>query len=73
MAKACVISDGKETVALIALDCLRILYEVREEIAKRVSEFTGIPEINVLVAAINSHTSIPKKYYSGDADAKKIR
>lgn len=72
MAKACVFSDGKETVALIALDSLRILYEVREEIAKRVSKFTGIPEKNVLVAAIHSHTGIPEKDYKCDnADVMK--
>lgn len=69
MAKACVLSDEKETVALIAIDSLRILYEVREEIAKRVSKYTGIPEENVLVAVIHTHTGIPEKYYDGDPDA----
>ena len=69
MAKACVISDGNETVALIALDSLRIVYEVREEIAKRVNKFTGIPEENVLVAAIHTHTGIPEKYYKAHKDA----
>jgi len=69
MAKACVFSDGKKTVALIALDALRIHYEIREEIAKRVHAFTGIPEENVLVAATLSHTGIPDKDYNGDKDA----
>ena len=69
MAKACVFSDGKDTVALIALDALRIFYEVRQEIAKRVHAFTGIPEENVLVAAIHTHTGIPEFDYDGDADA----
>ena len=59
MAKACVISDGNETVALIALDALRAHRKVRDKVAKRVSEFTGISENNVLVAATHSHTGIP--------------
>lgn len=70
MAKACVFSNGKETVALIALDALRILNEVRNEIARRIHAFTGIPEKNVLVAAIHTHTGIPEKYYNGDEDAQ---
>lgn len=61
MSKACVFSDGKETVALIAIDSLHIFYEVREGIAKRVSEFTQIKEENVLVAATHTHTGIPQK------------
>lgn len=69
MAKSCVISDGEETVALIAIDALHILYEVREQIAKRVNEFTGIPEKNVLVAAVHTHTGIPEKYYSANKEA----
>ena len=59
MAKAFVISDGSETVALIAIDALRAHRKIRDEIAERVSKFTGIPEKNVLVAATHSHTGIP--------------
>lgn len=69
MAKACVFSDGKETVALITLDALRIFSKVRKDIAKRVHAFTGIPEENVLVAATHTHTGIPELEYSGDEDA----
>ena len=69
MVKACVVSDGKETVALIALDALRILNRVRNAIAARVSKFTGIPESNVLVAAIHTHTGIPDANLSKNPEA----
>lgn len=59
MARACVISDGSESVALIAVDALRAHRKIRDKIAERVSEFTGIPKENVLVAATHSHTGIP--------------
>ncbi|MBR6729002.1 MAG: neutral/alkaline non-lysosomal ceramidase N-terminal domain-containing protein [Clostridia bacterium] len=67
-ARACVISDGSETVALIAIDACAIAYEVREMIANRVSAFTGIKPENVLVAATHSHTGIPM--YGFDRDEK---
>lgn len=70
MAKACVFSDGEKAVALITIDALRIHYEVREEIARRVHAFTGIPEENVLVAATHTHTGIPERDYIGDKDAQ---
>ena len=59
MAKAFVVSDGKETVAMIALDALRAHRKIRDAVAKRVSEFTGIPENNVVLAATHAHTGIP--------------
>ncbi len=59
MARAFVVSDGKETVAMIALDALRTHRKIRDAVAKRVSEFTGISDNNVLVAATHSHTGIP--------------
>ena len=59
MAKACVFSDGNETVALVAVDSLHMENELRNEVAKRVSKYTGIPEKNVLAAAVHSHTGIP--------------
>lgn len=58
-ARAFVVSDGKETVAMIAIDALRTHRKIRDAIATRVSEFTGISEENVLVAATHSHTGIP--------------
>lgn len=69
MAKAFVFSDGNETVAMIAIDSLHINYEVREEIAKRVSEYTQIKEENVLVAATHTHTGIPQLNYDADEKA----
>ena len=71
MAKACVISDGKETVALISLDACGILPEIRNIIAKRVSEYTGIKEENVLVAATHSHTAIPLYGFDRDEEVAK--
>ncbi len=65
MAKACVISDGSETFAMLTVDACQILYSVRTEIANRINEFTGIPAENVLVAAVHSHTGIPARDYKG--------
>ena len=59
MAKACVFSDGEETVAMIAVDTLHMENELRNEIARRINRYTGIPEKNVLVAAVHTHTGIP--------------
>ena len=71
MAKACVISDNKETVAFITIDACSLVNEIRNIIAKRVNEFTGIKEENVLVAATHSHTAIPAYGYNGDKEAAK--
>lgn len=71
MAKACVISDGTETIALIALDSCGIANKIRNEIAKRVSDYTGIPESNVCVGAIHTHTGIPAYGFNKDEEAKK--
>lgn len=59
MAKACVFSNGDETVAMIAIDTLHMENELRNEIAKRIHRYTGIPKKNVLVAAVHTHTGIP--------------
>ena len=59
MARACVFSNGNETVALISVDALHMENEMRNEIASRVNQYTGIPTRNVLVAAIHTHTGIP--------------
>lgn len=73
MAKACVISDGKETVAFIAIDACGIVFEIRNIIAKRVSEFTGIPEENVIVSAVHSHTGIPMYGFKKDEEVAKMQ
>jgi len=62
MAKALVISNGDEIFAFITVDACSLYFEVRNEIAKRVSERTPIKMENVLVAAIHTHTGIPDKY-----------
>jgi len=71
MAKACVISDGKETVALIAIDACGVVNEIRNIIAERVSEYTGIKPENVLVAATHSHTGIPLYGFNRDEEVAK--
>lgn len=71
MAKACVFSDGKETVALITIDACSLIYDVRNRIAKRVSEFVDIKPENVLVAATHSHTAIPMYGFNRDEEAEK--
>lgn len=42
MARSCVISEGKEPVALISIDSCGIVKSTRDIIAKRINEFTGI-------------------------------
>jgi len=69
MAKAFVINSGNETFAFVTVDACAIYFEVRNEIAKRISQHTGIKMENVLVAAIHTHTGIPDKYRHIDDDA----
>jgi len=64
-AKALVLSDGTETIALIATDLLWVPIARTNEIRGIVEEKTGIPARNVLVSA--SHTHFGPKIYSETA------
>lgn len=58
-AKALVVENGSETVAIVATDALYIPYDIRLVIVERVKEYTGIKPENVLIGANHTHTGIP--------------
>jgi len=56
-AKAIVFHDTDVSGALVVCDLIGIATDLSREVRKRVSENTGIPETNVVVAATHSHTA----------------
>jgi Neutral/alkaline non-lysosomal ceramidase, N-terminal len=60
-ARALVVSDGDNTVALVAVDLLWVPLHMTREIREIVASKTGIPEQNVMICA--SHTHFGPKIY----------
>lgn len=58
-ARAVVIDDGKEKVAMLALDSCGVKAEVTNAIIERAHEFTGIKKENILICATHLHTGGP--------------
>lgn len=58
-AKALVVEENGSFVALVCLDCLYPEDGMREFVAKRVHEYTGIPEDSVCVCADHTHRGGP--------------
>lgn len=58
-ARAVVIDNGKEKVAMLALDMLGLDKHISGGIIDRVNEFTGIKKENILVCATHLHTGAP--------------
>lgn len=56
-ARALVLDDGKERLAIVALDILFINGDMTAEIRKRVRALTGIKESNIMLNASHTHTS----------------
>lgn len=54
-------SNG-ETVILISMDVLSFHAEYCNAMRKRINEATGVPEKNILIAAIHTHSSTPVEY-----------
>lgn len=65
-ARAAVIREGNETVALISVDSCTVENELVSLITDRVEEFTGIPRKNILLAYTHTHTGAPRFGTVGD-------
>lgn len=59
-AKAMVVESGSVTTAFIVLDLISIEQETSDNIRKRVRQYTGIPEENVMVSCTHTHTGPPR-------------
>lgn len=65
-ARAAVIKEGNEAVALISVDSCTVENELVDVIADRIREYTGIPRKNVVVAYTHTHTGTPRFGTEGD-------
>lgn len=55
-AKAAVFDDGERTAALVVCDLVTLPRSIVLEARRRISELTGVPGSNVMIAATHSHT-----------------
>jgi len=55
-------TSGGESVILISMDVLSFHAEYCNAMRKRINEATGVPEKNILIAAIHTHSSTPVEY-----------
>jgi len=60
-AKALVLDDGRNRIAIVSADLLWVPLEITDAVRKEVKEKIGIPEENVLVCATHTHFG-PKIY-----------
>ena len=58
---AIAVSDGENTVLIIASDFLGIQKQYCDEIAERIAEKTGVPEGRIMLSSLHQHTSIVLK------------
>lgn len=65
--RAIAVSNGDDTVIMMSMDALSVHYDVNKGILERVVQYTGIPENNLSISAIHSHTAIPRKAPSWSA------
>lgn len=56
-AKAIVFREGETAGALVVCDLIGIATDLSREVRRRVSEKTGIPASNIVIAATHSHTA----------------
>ena len=61
-ANAAAITNGDTSVILISMDVLSFKDYYADAIKKRISDATGVPTENILIAAIHSHTATPTEY-----------
>jgi neutral ceramidase len=54
-AKALVLNDGNNVIAIVSADLLWVTLEITNEIRRTVKQKTGIPESNVLICATHTH------------------
>lgn len=70
-ARAMVIQGSTNTLAVVSAEGCTLPPEMslRDIIAKRVKEYTNIPEENIIFAFTHTHTGIPVYKYDGDENA----
>lgn len=61
-ARAMVVKDGNEKIAIVSIDGLHPKTDICENIAKRVESYTGIPRKNLMIAFTHTHTGIPIRF-----------
>ena len=62
--RAIVFSDGKTKAALISADASEFSNAFDDEVLSKIEKETGIPQINILISATNTHSG-PTNIYSG--------
>ena len=61
-ARAVVIKEGEEKVAILSVDGLHPKKDVCTWVTDRITEFTGIPRKNIMIAFTHSHTALPFRF-----------
>lgn len=61
-ARAVVVKQGEEKVAILSIDGLHPKTDLCDAIAKRVEDYTKIPRSNLMIAFTHSHTSLPFRF-----------
>ena len=58
-ARAVVVKEGNEKVAILSIDGLHPKKDICDNIAKRIEEYTKIPRSHIMIAFTHSHTAVP--------------
>jgi neutral ceramidase len=58
-AKACVISDGNNKVAILSIDACYVLDDTCQKIIKRIEEYTPLKSESIMICATHTHTGGP--------------
>lgn len=61
-ARAVVVKEGNEKVAILSIDGLHPKKDICDNIAKRIEEYTDIPRSHIMIAFTHSHTAIPFRF-----------
>lgn len=70
-ARAAVVRQGEEAVAFISVDACTVENEIVNLITDRITEFTGIPRKNILLAYTHTHTGTPRIGFNDDEKVAK--
>lgn len=59
---AAAFTNGEDSVILVSMDILSFHAEYANDMRQRISDATGVPASNVLIAATHTHSSAPLEY-----------
>ena len=62
LANAAAFTSGDTSIILVSMDILSFHAEYCNDMRKRISEATGVPENNIMIAATHTHTSVAVEY-----------